>query len=73
MESTCKHRTLLSVREFCESANISKSTFYNLVNAGEGPAVVRIGRKTLVSEPSARNWFERVEQRGGAKTGNGSR
>ena len=46
-------RDALSVAEFCTRNSLGRSTFYALLKRGEGPRIIRIGRRTLIS---ARYW-----------------
>jgi hypothetical protein len=50
-----------SVSEFCRAHSVSKAFFYNLLKRGEGPTVMRVGKRTLVSEEAAKNWRRRME------------
>lgn len=54
---------MFSIREFCESHRISRSQFYKLLADGTGPAVTKIGRKSLISAESAAEWRERMSNR----------
>ena len=45
-----------SVRQFCESHNISKAGFYVLLKNGCGPKVMRVGGRTLISTEAAAHW-----------------
>lgn len=54
-----------AVRDFCQWANISRSTFYKEVNAGR-IIPVKLGKKTLVPIKEAERWLSalpRYEQR----------
>ena len=55
-------REALSIVEFCAAHNICRASFYNLLRAGTGPRVMRVGRRTLISVTAAREWRERLEQ-----------
>lgn len=57
----------LSVSEFCAAHGVSRDTFYQLIRRGEGPTVMRVGRRTLVSVEAAAEWRRRMEQRSPAK------
>jgi hypothetical protein len=48
--------SLMSVREFCRSHGLSKTSFYR--RAAEMPAVVKLGRRTLISSAAAQRWRE---------------
>lgn len=51
-----------TVDEFCQAHRISRGTFYNLLRDGRGPAVMKIGARTLVSIEAAAAWRRRMEQ-----------
>ena len=50
-----------SINQFCRDHAISRSTFYNLLKRGVGPAVMKVGKRTLVSAESAAAWRRRME------------
>ena len=56
-----------SVDEFCKGHRISRAWFYELVAAGQGPRLMRIGRRTLISVESAAEWRRKMETNQGAK------
>jgi excisionase family DNA binding protein len=45
----CVRPAAYTVEEFCEALRLSRGTFYNLIRRGEGPRLLRVGRKVLVS------------------------
>jgi hypothetical protein len=45
-----------SIAQFCEAHSISQSFFFKLLAAGRGPAVMRVGARTLVSAEAALAW-----------------
>ena len=47
-----------SVKEFCEAFSISPAHLYKLNNLGSGPAMVKVGRKTLIPRRGAIEWME---------------
>jgi predicted DNA-binding transcriptional regulator AlpA len=51
----------MTVDEFCQSHRISRGTFYNLLKSDQGPAVMKVGSRTLVSEEAAAEWRRHVE------------
>jgi excisionase family DNA binding protein len=53
--------TAITVREFCETHRISRSTFYNLIRTGRGPRVMKIGEKTMVSQEALQDWYRASE------------
>jgi predicted DNA-binding transcriptional regulator AlpA len=53
---------LMSIREFCADCGISRATFYTLMRQGEGPRVMKIGDRTLISRESAAEWIRSRER-----------
>jgi hypothetical protein len=51
-----------SVREFCDSHGISLSMFHKLRNQGEGPRLMRVGRRVLISTAAAAAWRRKHER-----------
>ena len=45
-----------SVIEFCQRHGLSRSAFYNAVRAGEGPALMKVGNRTMISREAAERW-----------------
>lgn len=45
-----------SIASFCAAHEISRSKFYQLVNAGIGPRLMRVGAKVLISTEAAADW-----------------
>jgi hypothetical protein len=41
---------------FCAAFKISRAMFYKLCRAGDGPVVMRVGGKPLISYAAAANW-----------------
>lgn len=54
-------RLAYSVDEFCKATGIGRRTFYALQAKGEGPAVVKIGRRTLIRREAAERWLADLE------------
>lgn len=51
-----------TIPAFCaDHGNISKSFFHKLVNEGNGPRLMKIGRRTLISAEAAADWRARME------------
>jgi predicted DNA-binding transcriptional regulator AlpA len=50
------------IPEFCRRHGISRAHFYNLSKSGGAPAVMRVGRRTLVSAEAAAEWRRRMEE-----------
>jgi predicted DNA-binding transcriptional regulator AlpA len=55
-----------SVVEFCRRHGIARATAYNLWKRGEGPARMKVGRRTLISADAAAEWRQRIERQTGA-------
>lgn len=51
-----------TVTEFCETHRISRSKLYDLFDDGSGPAVIRVGRRLLISGKAAQDWRKSREQ-----------
>jgi len=51
-----------SILEFCRRHGISRAHFYNLSKSGDAPAVMRVGRRTLISAEAAAEWRRRMEE-----------
>ena len=50
-----------SIKEFCELHAISRSLFYVLLERGEAPRVMKVGRRTLISAEAAAEWRKSME------------
>jgi hypothetical protein len=50
-----------SVPEFCTAHRISRALFYLLQRDGRAPAVIKAGRRTLISAESAARWRAAME------------
>ena len=50
-----------SIGEFCSLHDISRSLFYALREKGEGPRVMKVGRRTLISAEAAAEWRKNME------------
>ena len=46
---------------FCETYRVGRSTLYKLWQDGTGPAVMRVGRKVLISREASDEWRKRLE------------
>ncbi len=54
-------KAAFSVAEFCREHGISRGLFYNMLREGRGPAVIKAGRRTLISREAAEDWRRRME------------
>lgn len=52
-----------TVQQFCDAHQLGRNLFYKMLAEGTGPAVMKVGRRTLISRQSAQEWREMVEQR----------
>lgn len=50
-----------SIAGFCRRTLISRSSFYNLVAAGEAPRMFRIGKLVRISAEAEAEWVRRRE------------
>ncbi len=50
-----------SVQDFCREHGISRGLFYKLLRQGLGPNIIKVGRRTLISQEAAREWRRRME------------
>ena len=55
----------MSIKEFCAEHRISEDMFFKMRRAGWGPAVMRVGSRTLISFEAAERW--RREREAAAK------
>ncbi len=54
-------KSTYSVSEFCHDYGISRGLFYCLLREGRGPAVIKLGRRTLISREAANEWLRRMD------------
>lgn len=47
---------VLTVPQFCQRYQVSRSTFYKLARVGE-IRIAKVGRKTLIAVEEAERWF----------------
>jgi len=50
-----------SILQFCSAHSISRALFYLLLKDGRAPAVMKVGRRTLISAEAAAAWRKRME------------
>jgi len=51
-----------SVREWCARRGICPATFYNRLPHGEMPAIVKIGRRTIITVEADSEWQRRMQK-----------
>lgn len=61
------NREAFSVPEFCFAHNICRATLFNLLKAGAGPKLLKVGRRSLITADAAREWRERLVEQGTAR------
>ena len=54
-------RQAYTVEEFCEAYRISRAMFYVLQAQHKGPRIMKVGRRTLISDEAAKEWRSRME------------
>jgi hypothetical protein len=55
-------RAFSSVDQFCVDHDICRAFFYKLRRQGRGPAVTKLGTRTVISAESAARWRRRMER-----------
>jgi hypothetical protein len=50
-----------SIAEFCSTHRISRAHLYNLLKRGQGPTVMKVGKRTLISHEAAAAWRRSME------------
>jgi hypothetical protein len=51
-----------SVQTFCDSNNISISTYYALKRAGKGPREMKVGKRILITPEAEDDWRREREK-----------
>ena len=54
-----------TISEFCQLHAISEAFYYKLQKAGDGPAIMHIGRATRISKEAAEAWRRSRERKAG--------
>lgn len=50
-----------SVTAFCQRHSISRALYYKLAKEGKAPKTIKLGRRTLISQESALEWRQRMQ------------
>ncbi len=50
-----------TIPEFCAAHRISRALFYCLAREGRAPAIIKAGRRTLISAEAAARWRRDME------------
>jgi hypothetical protein len=53
--------TAYSIPEFCDAHRISRAHYFNLQKAGEGPRVMHVGARVIISREAAADWRRQRE------------
>jgi len=51
-----------SISEFCETHRIARSFLYVLLREGNGPRIMKLGRRTFITREAAAEWRARIER-----------
>lgn len=54
-----------TIRQFYTAHQISRGKFYKMVRAGEGPDMIVLGSRRLISFEAAARWRKKMERRNG--------
>jgi hypothetical protein len=54
------------IDQFCSAHNISRAMFYKLLKLGQGPRLMKVGARTLISDEAAADWRRQCEQQSAA-------
>jgi excisionase family DNA binding protein len=53
---------LLTVQQAASSLNISRAKLYAIIDKGEGPPVIHLGRSTRIRFDALKTWVETTEK-----------
>jgi predicted DNA-binding transcriptional regulator AlpA len=56
-----------SIAEFCFAHGFCRASFYNMLKRDEGPRVMKVGGRTLISHEAATEWRREREANSGPK------
>jgi predicted DNA-binding transcriptional regulator AlpA len=54
-------QNLNAVEPYCKSKGISRAFLYGLWKKGEGPARIKIGNRTFITDKADAEWIARLE------------
>jgi hypothetical protein len=57
-----EERDAYSIPEFCKRHGFSPAKYFQLAAAGEGPRIMRIGKRVLISSEAAAAWRRSREE-----------
>lgn len=52
---------LFDIPTFCESNKISRSLYYQLQKSGNGPRIMKVGGRTLITAEAVTEWRKKME------------
>lgn len=55
------HSHTFSVDQFCKIHNISRAKFYQMLKEGTAPRIMKVGKRTLISNEAAQKWRSDIE------------
>jgi excisionase family DNA binding protein len=67
MKENLNGNLAFSIDEFCKLHSISRAKFYLMLQSGEAPQTMQVGRRRLISQEAALRWRQRMEQVQGAQ------
>lgn len=56
-----RNGSTFTVTQFCEVHHISRSMYYKLQKQGQGPRLMKVGRRRLISAEAAADWRQQME------------
>lgn len=55
-------REAFTIDEFCSAHGFSRAHYFNLQHRGEGPRIMRVGHRKLISREAAADWRRERER-----------
>jgi predicted DNA-binding transcriptional regulator AlpA len=52
-----------SIQQFCDAHDLSRSMFYKLRKAGLAPRIMKVGKRTLITDEASADWRRTMEAR----------
>ena len=53
--------TVYTIPEFCTAHRLSRALLYLFIRDGRGPAIMKVGRRRLISVEAAAEWRQRMQ------------
>ena len=54
-------KSTYTIAQFCDANNVSRTHLHYLNKTGQGPRLMRLGRRVLISAEAAADWRRQVE------------